>query len=126
MWAHNAYQINDQKYRDGYDAIFGKQDATPRVVNEQTIRAALKGATLKPGQQGASIPAVERYVRRLEAGETPPPIKVDEGRIVDGHHRYIAGRVFGQEPPTTPGGRINPKVDSWDAFRLDPTDWGNR
>ncbi len=23
VWAHNAYQINDKAYRDGYDAIFG-------------------------------------------------------------------------------------------------------
>ena len=32
---------------------------------------------MKTAQGEVSLPAVERYVRRLEAGEVPPAIKVD-------------------------------------------------
>jgi hypothetical protein len=32
------------------------------------------------------------YVDRRAAGDVAPPIKVDGGVIVEGNHRYIAGR----------------------------------
>ena len=58
----------------------------------------MKDAPLSSQQaNGVSRPMVERYVRMLEAGETPPPIKVDGNIIVDGNHSYIAGRLFGKE-----------------------------
>jgi ParB-like chromosome segregation protein Spo0J len=53
---------------------------------------------MSTAQGGISIPKIERFLRRLEAGEVPPPIKVDNGVIVEGHHRYVAGRLFGKEP----------------------------
>ncbi|MFN8739609.1 MAG: hypothetical protein ACK5YR_06800, partial [Pirellula sp.] len=58
---------------------------------------------MSTAQGGISIPKVERYLRRLEAGEVPPPIKVDNGVIVEGHHRYLAWRLFGKEPAIDPG-----------------------
>lgn len=41
---------------------------------------------------------VQRYVRMLENGSVAPPIKVANGIIVEGNHRYVAGRLFGVEP----------------------------
>lgn len=57
----------------------------------------------------------------------PPPIKVDGNIIVDGNHRYVAGRVYGQEPPITPWPGGNPSsVIPWDDVKIDPQDWGNK
>jgi hypothetical protein len=98
-------------------------------VTEATVQQAMKGAALRTDQGAVSLPAVRRYVDRLAGGETPPAIKVDNGVIVDGNHRYVAGRVFGQEPPVTPGARPMHKTGpglSWDQVKVDPTDWGNK
>jgi hypothetical protein len=69
-------------------------------VTEDVIRQAIKDAPLKSQQsRGVSLPRVQEYVDKILAGEAAPAIKVDGNIIVDGHHRYIAGRVLGQEPP---------------------------
>jgi RHS repeat-associated protein len=97
-------------------------------VTEANIAKALNGSTMKTAQGAVSQPAVERYVRQLEAGKVPPPISVDGNVIVDGNHRYVAGRLVGTEPPTTPGtlspsqaGNVQPIQNT----TVDPTDWGN-
>ena len=102
----------------------------PIEVSEQSIRQSLQGADLQSQQVGgASIPVIERYVRRLEAGDTPPAINVDRdlNMIVDCVHRYIAGRLFGEAPPIQdwPGGNPS-RIVPWDQFRLSPKDWGNK
>ena len=101
---------------------------TPLTVNEESIAKALEGSTLTSPQGKVSLPIVERYVRRLEAGDLPPAIKVDGNVIVEGNHRYVAGRVFGTEPPITPGtlapsqaSRVKPIQETV----VDPADWGN-
>ncbi|MCS7051677.1 MAG: hypothetical protein NZL87_08695, partial [Thermomicrobium sp.] len=66
-------------------------------VTEQVIRDAMRGATLQSQQSGGvSLPRVQQYVDRLLAGDVAPAIKVDGPMIVDGNHRYIAGRILGR------------------------------
>lgn len=80
-------------------------------------------------QKSVSLPVVQRYVDMLHMGSTPPPIKVDGNIIIEGNHRFVAGRVFGQEPPTVPG-----TFSSSQAYKLKPvhqlkvdlTDFGNK
>lgn len=99
------------------------------AVTDDTIRAALKGSDLKTAQYAISKPAVENYVRRLEAGEAAPAIKVDGKVIVDGNHRYVAGRILGKEPAQT-AGTLSPgqaaKAQPVQNLKIDPIDWGNR
>ncbi|HSO00225.1 MAG TPA: hypothetical protein VLS89_18160, partial [Candidatus Nanopelagicales bacterium] len=72
-------------------------------VTEQSIRETMKDAPLSSQQAGGvSLPTVQRYVDKLLSGEVAPPIKVDGRMIVDGNHRYIAGRILGQEPAIQP------------------------
>jgi RHS repeat-associated protein len=101
----------------------------PIVVNESTIAKSLEGSTMKTVQDKVSIPAVERYVRRLEAGSTAPAIKVADGIIVDGNHRYVAGRLFGTDPATAPGTISRsqiPLAKPVQDLKFDPLDWGNK
>lgn len=101
----------------------------PIQVTDEAIHATLKGSNMKTAQGAISKPAVENYVRRLEAGEVAPPIKVDGNVIVDGNHRYVAGRLVGQEP-TPAAGALSPsqasRVQPIQNLKIDPFDWGNR
>ena len=85
----------------------------------------MKDAPLKSQQAGGvSLPRVQEYVDRLLAGEAAPAIKVDGQMIVDGNHRYIAGRILGSEPPIQPwvGGRPGGAVP-WESLPIDPAVW---
>ena len=118
---------------EGYVLPFGSpkgriSSGKPCPVDEKRIRAALKNSPLKTVQGSISQPAVERYVRRLEDGEIAPPIKIDQGVIVDGNHRYAAGRVVGAEPEQIAGYLPQSQVDLAkliENIHIDPTDWGN-
>jgi RHS repeat-associated protein len=100
----------------------------PIVVTEDMIRAALKDAPLKTQQDfGVSLPVVQRYVNMLQEGNVAPPIKVDNGIIVNGNHRYVAGRVFGVEPEQIQWGGANPnRAVDWNNIPIDKVDWGNK
>ena len=73
---------------------------------------------------GVSLPTVQSYVDRLLAGEVAPAIKVDGQMIVDGNHRYIAGRILGQEPAIQAwaGGRPANAIP-WSELPIDPRRW---
>ena len=79
-------------------------------------------------QPTVSIPVIQDYVQMLEAGKVPPPISVADGVIVNGNHRYIAGRVFGQEPAQVPG-TLSPSQTSLiqpiQKIILDPVNYGH-
>lgn len=94
-------------------------------VTEAVIRKAMEDAPLVSRQaKGVSLPRVQAYVDKLLAGEVPPAIKVDGNLIVDGHHRYIAGRILGREIPMTPwtAGKAGPTVP-WADLPINPERW---
>jgi hypothetical protein len=99
-------------------------------VTPDAIRAAMADAPLATKQGAVSIPVIQNYAARAAAGEVAPAIKVADGVVVEGNHRYIAGRLVGIEPAQTPGVMPafkagKPNV-SWLDVLLDPADWGNR
>jgi hypothetical protein len=71
-------------------------------VTEASIAKALEGSTMQTLQGKVSLPMIQRYVKMLESGSVAPPIKVADGVIVEGNHRYVAGRLFGVEPVQAP------------------------
>jgi RHS repeat-associated protein len=101
----------------------------PILVNERTIANSLKGSNMKTLQTEVSMPVVEHYVRMLEAGDISPSINVAEGVIVDGNHRYVAGRVFGREPSQRPY-IISPsqrsRIQPIQKIKVSRIDYGNR
>lgn len=78
-----------------------------------------------PSQQGAvSLPRVQAYVDRLAAGSEAPPILVNGSIIVDGNHRYIAGRIMGQEPAIQSWfGGSAARVVPWSKQVIDLSEW---
>ncbi len=109
------------------ESTASKVTQEPIHVTEDVIKNAMKDAPLKTQQGSVSQPVIQRYVDRLQSGEEAPPIKVDEGIIVDGNHRYIPGRIVGEEPNQIPwsGGRPDRVID-WNDLQIDHFDWGNK
>jgi hypothetical protein len=94
-------------------------------VTEQVIREAMKEASLASQQAGGvSLPIIQKYVDKLLAGEVAPAIKVDGRMIIDGNHRYMAGRILGKEPAIQPwaGGRPD-SIIPWNKIPIDPKAW---
>jgi len=98
------------------------------AVTSEKAAAALAPSTMQTAQKAVSLPAVQRYVDMLLGGSKAPPIKVDGKVIVEGTHRYVAGRIAGQLPEVAPGtlspGQVS-QVKPIQELKFDPTDWGN-
>jgi hypothetical protein len=125
----SAWEIYDAWLPLVADALLAAKGTTKITsgsqVTEDVIRQTMKDAPLSTQQAGGvSLPKVRQYVDRILAGEKPPAIRVDGSIIVDGNHRYVAGRVLGQEPPVTEwmGGRPN-RVIPWENIPIDPKAW---
>lgn len=99
------------------------------IVSEATIAKALEGSTLSTTQSAVSLPVIERYVKMLLENKVAPAIRVADGIIVEGNHRYVAGRLVGKEPEILPGA-IAPSQRSLakpiQEIKIDPIDWGNK
>ncbi len=118
----------------GFRQLVGRGHASKRSaikngsdVTDDMIRKAMQDAPLTTQQAKVSKPMIQRYVDRLIKGDTPPPIKVDKGIIVDGNHRYVAGRLMGKEPKIIKwsGGKPS-QVVNWKDVVIDFIDWGGK
>lgn len=98
-------------------------------ITDATIAKALQGSTMQTTQTSVSLPAIKRYVEMLKSGSASPAIKVADGVIVEGNHRYIAGRIMGIEPPQVPG-TLAPSMKSLvkpiQQIKIDPSVWPNQ
>ena len=97
------------------------------MISGVILKMAMAGAPLKTHQKAVSVPAINRYIDMLRAGKIAPPIKVDNGIIVEGNHRYVAGYFTRMLPPIIPyiDVRKNDPVHAFDEIEYDPADWGN-
>ncbi|QIY92074.1 DUF6443 domain-containing protein [Chryseobacterium gallinarum] len=114
----------------GSAAVEAEVVSTPKTVTvtQESVTKALQDSNLQTAQGVVSGPMVERYVGKIQNGETAPAIKVtSDGVIVDGNHRYVAGKLTGNEPAQVPG-TLSPsqqsKVQPVQNTKVDPNDWG--
>lgn len=74
-----------------------------------------------------SYDMVQRYVEMLENGSAPPEIRVSNGIVIEGHHRFIAGRIFGIEPAQQQWSAPSSlRGLNWSDIIIETTDWGGR
>jgi RHS repeat-associated protein len=73
------------------------------VVTEEMVAKALATDSYKTTNAAVSLPMIQRYVDMIYAGTIAPAIKVFEDIIVDGNHRYIAGKITGKMPQIDSG-----------------------
>jgi hypothetical protein len=77
-----------------------------------------------PGQKEISFPVIKRIHRRLQQGNSFSAIKVTDGRIVDGHHRYICHKLLNRNPKTTHGGANSTNKEyAWAEINLAHIDY---
>jgi hypothetical protein len=74
-------------------------DEVPEVT-VSVARDAMAEAPLLSQQGSVYLPKVREYVQLLQQGiQKVDPIKVGNGIIVEGHHRYVASRILGIDIP---------------------------
>lgn len=56
----------------------------------------------RASQKKLCLPLINRLAHKMCVGLTFPDIKVCEGMIIDGHHRYVAARLTGFELAIVP------------------------
>lgn len=78
----------------------------------------------EPGQIEISFPILQRIHRRLQQGLSFGAIKISNGRIVDGHHRYICHKLLNLDIETTVGGTNTKYVEFvWSKVNLTADDY---
>lgn len=78
----------------------------------------------EPGQIEISFPIIQRIHRRLQQGNSFSAIKISNGRIVDGHHRYICHKLLDRDIETTLGGTNTNYVEFvWNKVNLTADDY---
>lgn len=78
----------------------------------------------QPGQIEISFPIIQRIHRRLQQGNSFSAIKTRNGRIVDGHHRYICHKLLNRDPETIAGGANSQHVEFvWKEINLTNDDY---
>jgi hypothetical protein len=78
----------------------------------------------KPGQGAVSFPIIQRIHKRLQNGKRFSSIKVIDGIITDGHHRYICSCMLGIDFEITKGGK-NPTSEGfeWTSLKVVENDY---
>jgi hypothetical protein len=75
-------------------------------------------------QKKMSIPIIRRLFKKLKLGIKFAAIKIDDGLICDGHHRYIASLLADVDTPITKSFRTNASEEiSWHLIDFDENDW---
>ena len=78
-----------------------------------------------PNQHKLCFPKLERIYSRMENGKIFPPIKVGNGKIIEGHHRYICSQILKTDIEITNGG-INLSQQNnytWHEIIVEEIDW---
>jgi hypothetical protein len=93
---------------------------------EEFLRKEMNALPLFATQSKISGPKILKNLQRLANGDSPPPISVADNLVIEGHHRYVAGHIFGTLPEMQPGSKptyVNRY--RWSDLQVDPMDWDN-
>jgi len=91
---------------------------------EEFLKEKTDDAKLLATQKRISGPMIQDYHKKLGEGKIPPPIKIENNLIIEGHHRYLAGMIFGKLPESIPW-TAPFSVDKifWKEIIVDEIDW---
>jgi hypothetical protein len=79
---------------------------------------------LKPSHARLCFPIIVRIYKKMLAGIKFRPIKVDDGIIIDGHHRYLASVIAKVSLDIHHSHRTSAtEVYQWSAVQFDHNDW---
>ncbi len=78
----------------------------------------------RPSQKKVSLPIIRRLYKKMKIGIKFAEIKIDNGLICDGHHRYLASLLADVRVPITKSFRTTASQEiSWHSIDFDENDW---
>ena len=97
-------------------------EITPQVVKLFLSRSAFD---LRASQAAISFPIIQRIHRRLQQGYKFRKIKVLDGVIIDGHHRYICLSMLQMKVESVKAGKNITMLNivQWAAVFVDQKDY---
>ena len=79
---------------------------------------------LMPTQAKVCLPIINRMCQRMGSGAVLKNIHVDNGVIVNGHHRYISSKLIDNEIGVDPWTKASSvEVIAWSNLDIDNIDW---
>ena len=91
---------------------------------EAFLKEKMNEAKLMATHKRISGPMIQDYYEKLVDGKIPPPIKVENDIVIEGHHRYTAGMLFGKLPDTIPWtAPLSVEKIFWKDIVVDESDW---
>ena len=78
----------------------------------------------RSSQKTLCLPIISRIYKKMKIGINFTEIKIDNGLICDGHHRYIASLLANANIAKTESLRTSASQEiSWDSVTFDENDW---
>ena len=75
-------------------------------------------------QKKISLPIIRRLYKKMKLGIKFSEIKIDDGLICDGHHRYLASLLANVDVPITKSFQTTATQEiSWHLIDFDEKDW---
>lgn len=79
----------------------------------------------QPNQQKLCYPKLERIYNRMALSKNFPPIKYGNGKIIEGHHRYICSEILSIDIDFIKGG-VNLSFENdyfWKDILIENNEW---
>jgi hypothetical protein len=96
-------------------------------INKKTFEKFIKDHSFYylPSQSKLSYPKLERILKRMMNDKELPPIKIANGKIIEGHHRYLCAEYLKKEIAYVKGGvNHTPQIEYfWSEILIEDIDW---
>lgn len=79
----------------------------------------------QPNQHKICFPKLERIYERMAKDKVFPAIKIGNGKIIEGHHRYICSEMLGKELAVVKGGINLSQTETfvWTEIIVEDAEW---
>lgn len=96
-----------------------------QITLDQVLELCQKnGFELKSTHSKLCLPIINRLYKKMTLGIQFPYIRVDEGVIIDGHHRYLASLLAGYAVQVSPSSMTAATViTDWKSVEIVAEDW---
>lgn len=96
-------------------------------ITKEIVEEFLKSHNFlyEPNQHKLCYPKLERIFKRMSENKVFSPIKIGNGKIIEGHHRYICSEILSKDIEVTKGGiNLSQKVNFvWSEVVIEDIEW---
>lgn len=96
-------------------------------ITKEIVEKFLKSHifSFQPNQQKLCYPKLERIFNRMAQNKKFDPVKEGNGKIVEGHHRYLCSEILSKNIEFKKGGvNMSHQTDySWNEIIIEDVEW---